>query len=125
MLQHPALAKGEFYGLNWANMQTPDYGREPGDATSGHRLYAVLRYNAQARAAVLVVCNFSTHAPAHTRVHIPRHAQEWARKLGPGFLFADLLNPAAPPIPATPEMLDTPGLPIELPPGGACILEWR
>lgn len=125
LLQHPALAKGEFYGLNWANMQTPDYGREEGESTSGHRVYAFLRHSPAARSTALVVCNFSPTAPARVRIHIPRHAQEWARKLAGSFTFADLLEPAAPAIPATPDLLDTDGLPLDLPAGGARILEWR
>ena len=125
LLQHPALAGGEFYGLNWANMQTPDYGREPGETTSGHRVYAFLRYNHAARSTALVVCNFSPDSPAQVRVHIPRHAQEWARKLGSAFSFVDLLEPTAPPISATAELLDSVGLPLELPAGDARILEWR
>lgn len=125
LLQHPALAKGEFYGLNWANLQTADYGREPGESTSGHRIYAFLRHDAAARATVLVVCNFSPSAAAHVRIHIPRHAQEWARKLAGSFSFADLLEPTAPAISATPELLDSTGLPLELPAGSARILEWR
>lgn len=125
-LQHPALSKGEFYGLNWANQQTLDYGREPGETTSGHRVYAFLRYDAAARAAVLVVCNFSPERPARVRVHIPRQAQEWARKLGSSFRFCDLLYPEQQaPIPATPELLSTEGLPLELPAGGARLLVWE
>lgn len=124
LLQHPALATGEFYGLNWANQDTPDYGREPGEPSSGHRLYAFLRYAPQARSAVLVACNFDVQRPARVCISIPRHAQEWARKLSPS-VFADLLAPSAPLISATPEMLASQGLPLLVPPGGACILEWR
>lgn len=124
LLQHPALAKGEFYGLNWANMQTPDYGREPGENSSGHRLYAFLRHDAPARSTVLVVCNFSplTHADVH--IHIPRHAQEWARKLTRDFSFADLLRPEEAPLSASAEQLDAEGLPLHIPAGSARILEW-
>ena len=124
LLQHPALAKGEFYGLNWANMQTPDFGREEGESTSGHRAYAFLRHDAAARSTVLVVCNFSPTREAQVHVHIPRHAQEWARKLSPSFCFQDLLFPEQPPIYASPELLDTEGLLLSLPAGSARILAW-
>ena len=129
LLQHPALAKGEFYGLNWANMQTLDYGREAGETASGHRVYAFLRHDAPARATVLVVCNFApvatTPEQEDIRVHIPRHAQEWARKTERSFSFVDLLDPAAPPITASPELLDTEGLAVHVPAGSARVLEWK
>ena len=125
LLQHPALAKGEFYGLNWANMQTPDFGREPGESTSGHRAYAFLRHDAAARATLLVVCNFSPTQAASLHVHIPSHAREWARKRAAQFSFTDLLCPLEPPICASPALLDSPGLPVTVPPGGARILAWE
>ena len=129
LLQHPALAKGEFYGLNWANRQTEDYGREPGETTSGHRVYAFLRHDAQARSTVLVVCHFSprVESPAQEliRIHIPRHAQEWARKLSATSTFADLLEPDTTPLTATAQQLETTGLALRVPAGSARILEWR
>ena len=129
LLQHPALAHGEFYGLNWANMQTEHYGREQGESVSGHRVYAFLRHDAPARATVLVVCHFApppvADAQEHICVHIPRHAQEWARKLAPNCLFVDLLDPDAEPLHASPEQLDSSGLCLRVPAGSARILEWR
>ncbi len=124
LLQHPALAAGTFYGLNWSNHATPNYGSDGAETTSGHRLYAFLRHNAQARRTLLIVCNFSPVQAADTTVHIPRNACEWARKTAPNFLFTDLLNPASPPIPATPEQLDAVGLPVRVPAGDALVLEW-
>ena len=124
LLQHPALAAGTFYGLNWSNHATPNYGSDGAETTSGHRLYAFLRHNAQARRTLLIVCNFSPVQAADTTVHIPRNACEWARKTAPNFLFTDLLNPASPPIPATLEQLDAVGLPVRVPAGDALVLEW-
>ncbi|MBQ2379808.1 MAG: hypothetical protein II295_05390 [Akkermansia sp.] len=125
LLQHPALSKGAFYGLNWANMQTPGYGRLPGEDVSGHRLYAFLRHNRKARATVLVVCNFDTSAAADTSIHIPAHACAWAGKKDGDCLFESLLVPEQPSISTTSSALQTTGLPVHLPPGGALILEWK
>ena len=128
LLQHPALSRGEFYGLNWANLQTPDYGREPGESTSGHRVYAFLRHDAQSRSTILAVCHFAPRVASPQqeliRVHIPRHAQEWARKLGSEFSFVDLLEPESPTLRAGAELLDTEGLALRVPAGSARLLEW-
>ncbi len=125
LLQHPALSKGEFYGLNWANRQTPGYGRDAGENCSGHRLYACLRRNRKARSTLLLVCNFDSSAPADTYIHIPADACEWAGRRSDCATFRDLLNPTAPDLCATTQQLHEPGLPISIPPGGALLLEWN
>ena len=51
-MQHPALDRGDFYGLNWANMKNTTFGREPAEDTSGHWVYAM-------------------------RISIPQHAFGW------------------------------------------------
>ncbi len=43
LMQVPALSKGGFYGLNWANQATPGYGGHVGVCGSGHHLYGFLR----------------------------------------------------------------------------------
>lgn len=128
LLQHPALSTGAFYGLNWANRATPGFGREAGETVSGHRLYAFLRHARKARATVLVLCNFSAAESYTTALHIPLHAQEWAgKKPAPTkeFSFLNLLDPGVAPLTATSEMLDTTGLPLTIPAGGALVLEWN
>lgn len=125
LLQHPALSRGDFYGLNWANQQTPGYGRDEGDPVAGHRLYAFLRYNSRARSTVLAVCNFSPVAEVHTSIHIPEHACSWSRHRSSDCTFHNLLHPTAPDLSATLQQLQTEGLPVSLPPGGALLLEWR
>lgn len=124
LLQHPALSKGEFYGLNWANQQTHGYGRLPGEECSGHKLYACLRHNRKARATLLLVCNFDTTAPATTSIHIPADACQWAGRKVADCTFRDLLNPEALECHATLQQLQTVGLPVQIPPGGAMLLEW-
>lgn len=125
LVQHPALAEGSFYGLNWANKLTPGFGREDGESVSGHRLYSFLRHSPHARSTVLVVCNFSPDVDADTRIHIPADAAQWSHHVSPSSVFVDLLNPSAPPLPTTAEELDTTGLPVHVPAGDALVLEWR
>ncbi|MCQ2366375.1 MAG: alpha-amylase family glycosyl hydrolase [Akkermansia sp.] len=124
MLQHPALSKGGFYGLNWANQETPNFGRDADDTASGHYLYAFLRHYRKAKSTVLVVCNLHPTLDFTTRVHIPENAREWcAKKPGPQS-FRNLLDPAAQPLFATAEELDAAGLPVTVPAGTALFLEW-
>lgn len=72
LMQHPALDRGDFYGLNWANMKNTTFGREPAEDTSGHWVYAMLRHDARARATVLVVGNLSPNINFYNlRISIP------------------------------------------------------
>ncbi len=124
LLQHPALSKGGFYGLNWANRETPGYGRRPGDAVSGHMLYAFLRHYRKSKSTLLVVCNFNSSEPAETTIHIPHDAFAWAGK-NPGIsCFIPLLDTSSPITEISDVELSASGLPISLPPGQAFIFEW-
>lgn len=124
LLQHPALSRGGFYGLNWANRETPGYGRHAGESVSGHSVYAFLRHFRKAKSTVLVVCNFSSTQAVETTIHIPRNAAEWAGKKPGSHCFVPLLDTTAPILEADTAQLELQGLPIALPPGKACILEW-
>jgi hypothetical protein len=57
--QAPAFTAGEFYGLNHANKENPQFGRVGDETFSGHWLYAFLRHDAKSGQAFLVVANFS------------------------------------------------------------------
>ncbi len=124
LLQHPALAKGGFYGLNWANRDTPDFGRREGDAVSGHNLYAFLRHYRKAKSTLLVVCNLSPTAAVHTHIHIPANAREWAGKKPGNCMFVPLLDTATPIIETDTPALESTGLPVTIAPGQAHIFEW-
>lgn len=124
LLQHPALSKGAFYGLNWANRETPGYGRHAGDAVSGHSLYAFLRHFRKTKSTLLVVCNFSPTETVDTRVHIPLNAMEWAAKKPGVCRFVPLLDTTTPLVDTTTETLMTDGLPIMMKPGKAQVYEW-
>lgn len=126
LMQHPALSKGRFYGLNWANLQTEGFGRLPGENVSGHMLYAFLRDYRKAKSTVLCVCNFSPDREMHTRIHIPEHAQEWAgRKKNGTHRFTDLMNRDAEQLILDADVPATLGIPVTVPPGGALLLEWQ
>lgn len=124
LLRHPALSQGSFYGLNWANRETPGYGRAAGEAVSGHYLCAFLRHDRSSRTTVLAVVNLSPELAAETRIHIPLHAQAWAGKKPGGFSFVSLTDEAAPPLSADSALLDAEGLPVCVAPGEALLLEW-
>ena len=124
LLQHPALSRGEFYGLNWANRDTPGYGRLPGDHVSGHHLYAFLRYNRKAKSAILVVCNFSATQAVETHLHIPAHARAWAGRKPGNYVFVSLLDERQPIIRTDDTQLEESGMPVALEPGDAIVLEW-
>ena len=124
LLQHPALSKGGFYGLNWANRETPGFGRRAGDDASGRSLYAFLRHYRKAKSTLLVVCNLSPSESVDTHVHIPLNAMEWAGKKPGRFCFVPLLDDTTPIAEADSATLETTGLAISLPPGKALIFEW-
>lgn len=125
LLQHPALSKGSFYGLNWANRDNPDFGRLPGETTSGHRLYAFLRHFRKAKSTVLVVCNFDPEREVAATIRIPRHAQEWAAKKTGEASFCDLRDSEVVFHSVDNEELATKGLAVSVPAGKALILEWE
>ena len=124
LLQHPALSRGGFYGLNWANRETPGFGRKAGDTVSGHMFYAFLRHYRKAKATLLVVCNFSPVDAVRTRVHIPANACEWAGRKPGQYCFVPLIDAGSPILEISSEELCSKGLPLEVPPGSALILEW-
>ncbi len=125
LMQIPALARGSFCGLNWANHGTPGYGRHAGECVSGHHLYAFLRHDRKARSTVLVVCNLCPVHEIHSHVHIPAEAQAWAgKKAAQPCCFRNLLEVDAAEQRLAAAALAKEGLPVFLPPGGALLLEW-
>jgi len=83
LCQEPALAWGEFFGLNWANRENPDFGRVGAEVASGHWLYAFMRRHAESGQAFLVVANFHPRETLEgVRVRIPVEALEWLGGLG-------------------------------------------
>lgn len=71
----PAFTDGEFYGLNHANKDNPDFGRIGDETVSGHWLHAFLRRDSRSGQAFLVVANFQPHETLFgVRVRIPADA---------------------------------------------------
>ncbi len=115
MLQHPALARGEFYGLNWANKETPGFGAG---------VYAFLRHYRKTRSTLLVVCNLNAKQSADVRIHIPENAMRWAAKKPGHGCFVPLLDTTTAITEIDSETELTTGVPVRLRPGAAQIFEW-
>ena len=78
LMREPAFTRGEFYGLNHANKENPDFGRLDSKTVSGHWLYAFLRQDSESGQAFMVVVNFhGTQGHEGVRVRIPHHALGW------------------------------------------------
>lgn len=77
-IQQPAFEKGDFYGLNYANRDNPQFGRIADETCSGHWLYAFLRHDNDSGQAVLALVNFyATQEMRSVRVHVPEDAWRW------------------------------------------------
>lgn len=77
-IQQPAFEKGDFYGLNYANRDNPQFGRIADETCSGHWPYAFLRRDKDSGHAVLVLVNFyATQEMRSVRVHVPEDAWRW------------------------------------------------
>ncbi len=75
LMGQPALEHGEFYGLNFANRDNPQFGRLEGETVSGHWLYAFLRHDPRTGQVFLVVANFHpSQVMKEVRVIIPADA---------------------------------------------------
>jgi glycosidase len=71
----PAFTAGEFYGLNHANMENPEFGRVGDETSSGHWFYAFLRHDPQSGQSFLVVANFhGSETLRRVNVSIPEDA---------------------------------------------------
>ncbi|HZE13437.1 MAG TPA: hypothetical protein VE086_06765, partial [Chthoniobacterales bacterium] len=62
--------------LNPANRENPDFGRLHGESTSGHWLYAFLRYDCASEQRFLVIVNLHPTIALHDiRVQLPQEAR--------------------------------------------------
>jgi glycosidase len=120
-----AFTHGEFYGLNHANRDNPDFGRVGEETPSGHWLYAFLRRDGKTGRAFLVVANFH---PSETlrgvKIRIPHDARMFIGRTGDErWSFADRLDSEWSASLEQQELEDA-GLPLpELPPCSAMLLE--
>jgi glycosidase len=57
LVGEPAFADGKFFPLNPGNRDNPSFGRLPGESSSGHWLYAFLRYELESGQRFVVVAN--------------------------------------------------------------------
>ena len=93
VMSHPAMVDGEFYGLNWANMQNMTFGREPGETSSGHWVYAMLRKDPHSKKCLMIVCNLSPTLNFYNlKVYIPRNALDWCQLFTDRVRMIDLIS---------------------------------
>lgn len=92
-IQHPAIANGEFYGLNWSNMENPSFGREKQEQVSGHWVYAFLKHDFVSKKTLLVVCNLSPELNYDDlRISIPANALDWCGATDDMLTLTDMLR---------------------------------
>lgn len=92
-IQHPALSNGEFYGLNWSNMKNATFGRENGEAISGHWVYAFLKHDSVSGKTLLVVCNLSPELDfTGLSVSLSRDALDWCGLSKEEIVLTDMLR---------------------------------
>ncbi|MBK1855432.1 hypothetical protein JO972_10715 [Verrucomicrobiaceae bacterium 5K15] len=120
----PAFTAGEFYGLNFANHNNPNYGRHGGEFVSGHWLYSYLRYDAASGQTFLVVVNLHpSETLVNVHVQIPENALQWMNNSAEHLSFTDRLGSATA-TKSTAAELPTLGLPLgNLPPKATLYLE--
>jgi hypothetical protein len=124
LLQLPALAEGDYYGLNWANMQNTSFGREPTEEVSGHWVWAMLRHVPGQRGAVLIVANLSPEISFYNlSVSIPQNAFDWCGIGTDGVCIKNLLYPEQGNMIQKRLDLMTRGLVWPLKPGAVAVLE--
>ena len=81
--QAPAFTAGEFYGLNHANQENPNFGRVGDETASGHWLYAFLRHDSKSGQSFLVVANFNgSETLHHVKISIPENAWDFMNRRG-------------------------------------------
>ncbi len=123
-LQHPALSDGEFYGLNWGNKESVEFGRAPGVPTSGHFSYAFLRHHRKTKSTLLAACNLSGRLNREPmRISIPYDAQKWCAKTSGVHVFRSVLNEGLE-LRCTSEELAEDGISFYLPLGEARLFTW-
>jgi hypothetical protein len=78
VMHDKAFTDGDFFGLNHANKDNPQFGRIGDESVSGHWLYAFLRSDRESGRAFLVVANFhGDQTICGASVRIPRDAHEF------------------------------------------------
>ncbi len=86
----PAFRDGEFFPLNHANIQNPEFGRIAGEPASGHWLYAYLRIPGPEHAPFLVVVNLHrSETLRNVRIRLSDEARAALNSLGETLLLQD------------------------------------
>lgn len=123
MLQHPALVKGLYYGLNWFNRDNPTFGRIAEEKASGHWVYAFMRHDPESRKTILCVVNLHPEWEFHPYIIIPREAFEWMGWTSEHAHFKPLERSTPLTDPYLLEELHDSGFPARLNPGTGLLFE--
>jgi len=88
VLKEPAFTHGEYFGLNYANLENEYFGRCEGETVSGHWIFAFLRSDPASGQVFLGVANFHPSEYLSVKVRIPAEALEFVgRGKTMGFRF--------------------------------------
>ncbi len=113
----PAFRDGEFFPLNGANTQNPEFGRIAGDPASGHWLYAYLRIPTPEHAPFLVVVNLHrSETLRNVRILLSDEARSALAPLNASLLLQDRVGELTPLRCAAQEVLEHGFLLPSLPP---------
>jgi hypothetical protein len=128
LINEPAFRLGEFYALNSANIQNTQFGRLPGETSSGHWLYAFLRFDASSDQRFLIVVNLHRQETLRAvGVWLPKAALDFLQvENGSAWQLADRL--AEPPTASLDvAAADGNGILVHIPectPLTACYFQW-
>ena len=113
----PAFRDGEFFPLNGANTQNPDFGRIADDPASGHWLFAYLRIPAPEYAPFLIVVNLHrSETFRNVRILLSDEARSALAPLNASLLLQDRVGELTPLRCAAQEVLEHGFLLPSLPP---------
>ncbi len=95
----PGFRFGGLRPLNGANKNSANFGNIEGDPSSGHWMYAFLRYDPRSQQRWLVVANLHPAvAFSNVHIHIPEETVQWLNfPSGAPLTFKDRLHPPPPP----------------------------
>jgi glycosidase len=130
LVGEPAFRDGKFFALNPANRDNPHFGRLPGEAASGHWLYAFLRYDPTTSQRFLVVANLHPSITLHDiRVVVPPDALDFLelsdQAAHPKLKLIEWLSEESIGLRLTSDQAVNPGIPIrEMPPLTALYFEF-
>ena len=126
LLRESAFERGEWFGLNYANLDSGKFGRDEGETVSGHWIYAFLRHDEQSGQSFLCVANFHPDKDLAVNIRFTEESLAFMHKTSSdGFIWVGRLAGLAE-IRISGEKMLTEGLNLgKLPSCGACYYELK